>query len=240
MLQPADGLFVLAPGGADAPGLRECASRRAAPASCSAAASANWRSCSMGPAGTSARAGVGCQLANAGRQRVQLPLPALQIVANLPQPALRFRNSIAPLPERGNLLQTEVFGQADHGQALTPTSPRGLELFLGGGRSAGGRFGLLAGRAAAGVQRGQLLEGRQILLGGLQPARDRSAPLRQLPIQGVAVGLGLRDLQLQHAELLLAAVEMAGVRAFEQNLSRGRGAACRPNPKWPAPSRTSR
>ena len=56
-------------------------------------------------------------------------------------------------------------------------------------------------------------------------------------IQGVAVVLGLLDLRLQRGELLLAGVELPGVRAFEQRLAADdRANAAKPSKANPQPT----
>ena len=124
-----------------------------------------------------------------------------------------------------DLLRAEVFRQAGVDRASRQRRRAAVSSSFGLAGAARGRLGLLPGRAAAGVQGRQLLQGRQFLLGRLQPARDRPAAARQLRVQRVAVGLGLLNLQLEHAELFLAGVELLGVRPFEHHLCRRRGAA---------------
>ena len=102
------------------------------------------------------------------------------------------------------------------------------------------RLGLLPGRRAPGVQRHQFLQGGQLLLGRRQPAGDRPAAARKLPVERVALLLGLLDLQLEHAELLLAGVELPGVGPLEHHLAQRRGPRCRPARARPAASRASR
>ena len=178
----------------------------------------------MGSVAAERHAGVGRKLHDSRRQRVQLPLPAQQVFPTLPKPALHFGDPVAALHKPADLFRAEVFRQAGRGEGLAPTSPGGAEFLFRFAGAARGRLRLLPGRAATRVQGRQLLQGRQVLLGRLQPARKRSPAARQLRVQRVAIGLGLLNLELEHAELFLAGVELMDVRPFQQHLCRSGGA----------------
>ena len=77
----------------------------------------------------------------------------------------------------------------------------------------------------------------QVLFGRRQPGGDRTAACAELPVQHVAVVGGLLDLQLEHADLLLAGVELPRVGAFQHDLAQpGGDAAGRPSTARAQPS----
>ena len=218
------------------------ASRRAAAASCRRAASASCRSCSIGTARASDTPASAANCTIRAASAVQFPLPAGEILPALPKPALPFGNPIAALHQPATCFGTErSSGKPTRREGLPPASPGGLQLLLGVVARRGRRFGLLPGRAAASVQWRQLLQGRQLLLGRLQPAGDRSAAARQLGVQGVAIVLGLLELAVG-ARQAVSGRRQAGGRSSVRacTFPAGGGAGCRPDPSTASASRPSR
>ncbi len=185
-------------------------------------------------------AGVGRKLNDPRGERIEFSPPAGEFFLPLGQTELRLGDPIAALDQPAGLFRVDMVRQARGRKGLAPAPAGGLVLLFGFARAAGGGVGLLPGRVAAGLQRRKLLEGRQFLLGRLQPAGDRAAAAGQLGVQGVAVALGLLDLRLEHAELFLARIEPPGVRRVRASPCRRPRRRRRPDPARPASGRPSR
>ena len=94
--------------------------------------------------------------------------------------------------------------QAGLFQAVAPGPSGGAEVLFRLGRAAGCRVRVLPGRRVPRIQRGQVFQGRQFLLGRGQPAGHRSAAAGKLVVQHGPLVLALLDLHLQQPQLVLA------------------------------------
>ena len=124
------------------------------------------------------------------------------------------------LPDLG---RAKLLGQSRGREPLPPIAPGDSEILLGlfGPAARVGR--VLPGRRTPRVQRTQLLQRGKLLLGGGQPGGQRPPATRKLRVQLVPLLLHLLQLQLEHVELLLDAVELLGVGPLQNDLAHHRG-----------------
>ncbi len=162
---------------------------------------------------------LGSQVANAAGDVLQLAAPLAQLLP----PSLQLAEQLGVLLALGHhaadLLRAELRRQAQFGQRLAPAPAGRGQVAFRLGHPAPGLLDPLPRAVALAAHRHQFFEGRQFVLGRLQPGRDGPAALRKLRVERVALLLGLLDLGLDHHHLPLARFELAGVRPLQKHFA---------------------
>jgi len=149
----------------------------------------------------------------------------VEFLLGMAQPAAHLADLVALLDKPPQLSGREVCGQSDGGQGLAPSASGRGEFLFGPGELPSGRIGVLPGSRPPALQRHKFLQLGQFAFGRLQPADDLTAATGKLPIQFIALLVGLLDLQLEQVDLLSTVLKLAGGCAFEHDLAQPRRCA---------------